>query len=352
MRRTTPLGWLVLSAALFMLATPAVASARAWLGVYTQEVTSDLREALDLPDHGVLVADVVPDSPAARAGLRKGDVILAVDNRNVDSPSELSDVIGNSREGESAAITFVRKGSRRTLAIRLATRPSDERMRSEEDEDEVAPPAPPVPGAPHAAPAPPAPRHEMRWYSDNGPDREQIRKQLRESMPDLENLGPGMAWRMMGRGRLGVRIQTLNGDMASALGASGTKGALVLEVLDDTPAKKAGLRAGDIITAVEGKKVADADDLTSAIRDESGRVSLTVVRRGQSRTVEAELEESPRVLRLRDGQTFIGPGRGGDEGKSGLRSKGNADDQDLREQLQQLREEVRALRREIQDRNR
>jgi C-terminal processing protease CtpA/Prc len=347
MRRTTPLQWLVLSAALFMLAAPTVASARAWLGVYTQEVTGDLREGLDLPDHGVLVARVVPGSPADRAGLRSGDVILAVDTRDVNSPAELSEVIGNAREGESAAITFVREGSRRTLAIRLATRPSDDEMGG--SDDEVAPPAPPAPGAPHAAPAPPAPGDEMRWYSDNGPDREEIRRQVRRGMPDLENLGRSLSM-AMGRGRLGVRIQDLSEDMASALGASGSKGALVLEVLDDTPAEKAGLRAGDIITAVEGKKVADADDLTSALRDESGKVSLTVVRRGQSRTVEAELAESPRVIRLRDGQTFMGPGRMGDEGKPGVRSKGNADDEDLRQQLQQLREEVRALRREIQDR--
>ena len=57
-----------------------------------------------------------------------------------------------------------------------------------------------------------------------------------------------------GRGRLGVRIESLNEDLAGALGAPGKQGVLVLEVLDDTPAARAGLRAGDVILARERQR--------------------------------------------------------------------------------------------------
>ncbi len=351
MRRTKPLRWLVLFAALAVLAAPTVASARAWLGVYTQEVTSDLRDALDLPDYGVLVARIVPGSPAERMGLKKGDVILSVDRHDVNSPAELSDVIGDAREGESVAITFSRGGDRRTLSVRLDSRPDDSG-----DEDRVAP-VPPVPDvapvprmapAPRAPKAPAEPKRTLRWYSSDGPDSKELQEHLGRLGTDFDL--PGLM-AMSGRGRLGVRIQSLSEDLASALGASGSKGVLVLEVLEDTPAQKAGLRAGDIITRVGDERVDDADDLVQALRGENGRTQLTVVRRGQVRTVGVELEDSPRVLRLRDGnRTFVGPGRQGDDQKFEVRLKGEADDEGLRQQLDELRDEVRALRKEIQER--
>jgi len=355
MRRTTPLRWLVLSAALVMLASPSLAEARAWLGVYTQEVTSDLRDALDLSGDGALVSSVVPDGPAERAGLRKGDVIVSVDRRDIGSPEDLSEIIGDAREGESVSLTVVRKGERLVLAVRLGERPADD--------EELAPPAPPAPRAVPAPTTPKAPKapREFRWHSSDDvddADKDEIRKRIREVVPNFEfddGSGPGrrMVWMGgAGRGRLGVRIESLSDDLASALGASGTRGALVVEVLKQTPAEAAGIRAGDIITAVEGTAVYDTDDLVKALADESGKVSVSIVRRGEKRTVEAALEDSPRAIRLRDGKGPMGLGRMGDDGKFDIRIKGDADDEDLRKELQELREQLRELRRELQDNRR
>ena len=87
MRRTTPLKVLVLLALVIAASvttlSAATAAARPWLGVYTQEVTSDLRDGLDLRGDGVLVNRVVDGGPADRAGLRRGDLVIHFNSRAV-----------------------------------------------------------------------------------------------------------------------------------------------------------------------------------------------------------------------------------------------------------------------------
>jgi C-terminal processing protease CtpA/Prc len=351
MRRTTPLRGLVLSAALVALTAPSMASAGAWLGVYTQEVSAELREAFGLSGEGALVSRVVPDGPAARAGLLEGDVIVAANLKDVGSPSELTDLIGAARAGESVSLGIVRKGERKTIAVRLAERPEAGEM--------PAPRAAPSPKSATPAPTPKpqaAPHARMRWYSSEDVDPDEIREQVRRSMPnfefDSESLGPNeeaLVLRGFGRGRLGVRIETLSDDLASALGVPGTKGALVVEVYKKTPAEAAGIRAGDVITAVGTTAVYDTDDLVQALRDGKGKVSVSLVRRGEKRTVEAALEDSPRVIRLRDGRGPMGLGRLGDDGKFDVHIHGDADDEDLRKELDQLRRELSELRKELED---
>ena len=119
MRRTTPLRWLVLSAALVMLASPSLAEARAWLGVYTQEVTGELRDALDLDGDGALVSSVVPDGPADRAA-RKGfalakrleaDVALVFVGHPKTGELVLPDTVATMADEEGVTVrTTIREG--------------------------------------------------------------------------------------------------------------------------------------------------------------------------------------------------------------------------------------------------
>ncbi len=398
MRRTTLRGFIaaaaVLSAVLVGSLHATAAEARAWLGVYTQEVTDELRDGLDLRGaDGVLVARVVPDSPAARAGLRKGDVIVSFAARNVTTPARLSELVGDAREGESVSIIVVRDGERRTLSARLAARtdmaptPSDD----QDDEEAYEVPAPPdAPRAPRAPRAPDAPRRRIEIVhpdGDSAPDAHgkpkvrtfswdghgEMPREMRESLGDLhiegleglqgleglrglegmQDIGPGgKHLRVMvngGKGRLGVRIESLNDDLASALGAAGQKGVLVVEVLRGTPAEKAGLRAGDVITAVDGGAVYDGDDLVKALADKQGTVSLSVLRKGDRRTVEATLEGTPRASRERAGSGQLGLGRTGDRRVIRLRADERTDREELREQLDELREQVRELRQRLED---
>jgi membrane-associated protease RseP (regulator of RpoE activity) len=120
--------WATCRIALLSLAMAGAVAGRAaaqsngtpWLGVTTQQITDELRDGLDYQGAGVIVNRVINDSPADRAGVRKGDVIVNFNSRVIDSPDELSDVVRSARVGQTISLTVMRDGSRRTLSARLA----------------------------------------------------------------------------------------------------------------------------------------------------------------------------------------------------------------------------------------
>ena len=97
------------------------------------------------------------------------------------------------------------------------------------------------------------------------------------------------------RGFLGVQIQPVSSEIAESLGITGTKGALVSEAQADGPAKKAGILAGDIITAVDGKEVASPKELSRVIGGMApGKaVDITVLRDGKSEVIKVDLAQLP-----------------------------------------------------------
>jgi serine protease Do len=112
---------------------------------------------------------------------------------------------------------------------------------------------------------------------------------LRAVMPDLVEGG------RVRRGWLGVGIQPLNAELAESFDAPSSAGALVSRVYEDTPAEEAGLRAGDIITAVNGKKIADNRALSESIAalDPGAEATLTVWREHEELALVVELAERP-----------------------------------------------------------
>jgi serine protease Do len=310
------------------LVGPAAAQSEgtAWLGVYTQSISSGLRDGMDYEGDGILVSRVVDGSPADRAGVRKGDVLISVSGDRVSSPGELSRIVRDHRVGESVNLSIWRDGSRRTIAVRLGARPG-----SGDDpgfEGEIETPAPPAPPR-----APRAPR-----FGDD--DDESPRARRTPRLEAFERDAFDRAFRMR-RGRLGIQIQDLTEDMSEALDVPGGKGVLVVEVMDDTPAKRAGLRAGDVIVRLDDRDVDESSDLTQALDDaRDDRVSITLVRRGARRTVEAEIDRS--------GTRAWSFGDNGDRKVEIHRLGPNSDDRALREELRALREELRVLREKIE----
>ena len=100
---------------------------RGFLGVVAQDVDRELATALELPSSdGVIVADVRPDTPAARAGLVRGDVILSVDDKAVDDPARLRNLVAGAGAEGTVKLEILRKGERRTLSVGLAELPGQD----------------------------------------------------------------------------------------------------------------------------------------------------------------------------------------------------------------------------------
>ena len=112
---------------------------RSWLGVYIQEVTPEIAEQFDLPADakGVLVGDVVKDSPAEKSGIKRGDIITKVNNEEVDSPGELQDKIGSIEIGDKANIEVVRDGKEISFVVRIDEMPTVDGEASELPKEKV-----------------------------------------------------------------------------------------------------------------------------------------------------------------------------------------------------------------------
>jgi serine protease Do len=99
---------------------------RGWLGVSIQPLTPDLATSFGAKDtKGVLISDVVPDSPAGKAGLKPGDILLEFEGKRTEAPSDLQRAVGLTSPGHEAKIKVWREGGERTLDIRIGEAPDD-----------------------------------------------------------------------------------------------------------------------------------------------------------------------------------------------------------------------------------
>lgn len=377
----------VVALALSLLATAATSAfaAQGWLGVTTQSIDSDQRRDLDLTRDGLFVSSVSSGSPADRAGLERGDVILSFGGRSVSEPDELRRLVRNTEPGETATLSIWRDGSRRSLEVRVGELPSGE-------QDLFDTPVPSPPDPPRAPRAPRAPRdlhgedgevHRRMIVDGKELTEEEMDKKMKElekdgvffkdkdfkelkelkDLPGMRSFGnDGRSWSMLapgaGRGRLGVRVERLTDDLAESLGVGGDEGVLVVQVIEDTPAQRAGLRAGDVIVRVEGTTVSDPDELVRVLRDQSGAVDIVVLRKGVRRTISATLDRAgtprarsftptPNVRRFE--RRIPEPNRSPEVYRWRARDEAKSNE-DLREELRQLRRELEELRRELGER--
>lgn len=106
---------------------------RGWIGVGVQDLNSELAESFQVPDtNGVLIASVMPGSPAAKAGIRPGDVLLSVDGRALPDSSAMLNVIAAVAPGRSADVKLLRKGTALEFKVLVGKRPTP-RVRGEEE---------------------------------------------------------------------------------------------------------------------------------------------------------------------------------------------------------------------------
>ena len=188
---------------------------RGQLGVTISPVTPDIAEALGIASGGgALVTQVVKDSPAARAGIRAGDVVTGLNGRKVKSASELRNAIGLLRVGEKVEVTFLRDGESRKVTAEIAD---------------------------------PATAQTAGTTSDDG-----------------KNLPEGSQH----RGFEGALLEDSPGTGS---------GVMVRAVSQGSPAANAGLRVNDVIIAANGNRIGNRADLSAAWRAAAARGGNTLV---------------------------------------------------------------------------
>jgi serine protease Do len=115
---------------------------RGWLGVQIQQVNQDIADSLRLSeDKGALVTEAQGDSPAAKAGIKSGDTILAVNGKAVDGPRELAAEIADMAPGSTVKLTYWRGGEKHDLDVTLGTYPETQEQASVETPSAVEPSA-------------------------------------------------------------------------------------------------------------------------------------------------------------------------------------------------------------------
>lgn len=240
------------------------------IGVSIREVDEGDSKSAKGATAGVVVEDVSTDSPASKAGIRKGDVIVEFDGEKVRSVRQLTRLVQETPAGRSVPAVLLREGQRTPVTVT----PADGGRFSFEGLDDLAdwgrefkyriaprivtPPAPPAPPNP---PTPPS------FVFD------------------------GLLNRAT---RLGISIDSLSPQLAQYFGTK--DGVLVTSVTDDSPAAKAGLKAGDVITGFNGNTVGDPSELRRRIQSlgDGDEFTIAAMRDRKPVTLKGKVERTER----------------------------------------------------------
>jgi serine protease Do len=195
---------------------------RGWIGIRIQEITPEIAKGFNLHDRrGALISDVAAESPAAKAGLRTGDIILNYNSEAIQKSLDLSEKIANARVGAPAKLTVLRNGKYLSLEVMVGKRPSAlaQRFRSPEAD---------------------------------------------------------------AHGTLGIMVENVTPEIRSVMRLASANGALVIEVAPGSAADEGGVQPGDIIRAINHIHVNTVTDLLNVMRslDPGSTVLLAVERQG------------------------------------------------------------------------
>ena len=288
------------------------------LGIRIRDVSKDDVAKFKLPSQsGVAVEEVTKESAAEKAGVKAGDVVVQFDGENVRSAAQLTRLVRESVAGRPVKMAVVREGKRVDLdvapaegegALDLAI--AGGRMPEIERRMQVMPDGPQVYRFERRAPAPgeivPPPGGNFRWEERTPAPGQAVppggalrwRQGVPMPLPEGDVLqwfgesgtpgAPGNFTFMMSRGRLGVNVQELTPELAAYFGVK--DGLLVNSVQADTPAARAGIKAGDVIGSVNGKAVATPNELVKELSDKEGEVTIGVTRDKKPMPLKATLE--------------------------------------------------------------
>lgn len=220
-------------------------SKEGWLGVEVEDVTKRLRERMNLPADvsGAYVRTVVEDSPAEKAGIVDGDVIIKFNDKSIDDSDDLIRAVKRVKPKTDVKIDVVRKGEKKTLTATIGKSP-DMKEFSFNFNDRI----------PRVAPVPRIKPFHFEFFSS-------------------EELN-------------GLRLEKLTKQLGEYFEAPGGKGLLVTQVKKGSVGEKAGFKAGDVIVKINDKTVRTIEEVHEEISDvDKGDVKIGIVRKGKALTL-------------------------------------------------------------------
>jgi serine protease Do len=226
-------------------------------------------QVVDGKESGVVVEEVRPDSPAEKAGVKRSDVIVTFDGERVRSVRQFTRLVQETPPGRTVKATMLRDG--RQTDVEITPREGRGVLRGTYiDRDRF-----------------------------NLPDLDS----LRDRLPDIGAWRGGLPFNfdfdvqgaMSGR-RLGVDVDPITDQLGQFFGAK--QGLLVRSVTDGSAASRAGLKAGDVITSVDGQPVRSREDLIRGLRDaKDDELTIGIVRDRKESSVKAKIEAARRPAR-------------------------------------------------------
>lgn len=235
-----------------------------YLGVQTVDVTKENFSKYGLRDvRGVAVDKVVKDSPAAQAGLQAGDVIVRFNGEEITSILKLTRLINEIAPDHQARVTVLRNGAESEFNVTLGKRKMPSFATGFGPENFSFPDAPDFP----RTPMPPSGTFSV-------------------PIPPMQSDGNNNFFVFSGSRQIGIDVTPLTKQLADYFGVGEGDGLLINTVRKNSPADKAGLKAGDIVTEADGKAIKNKMDLIRLLSEKKeGDVTLTIVRDKNRRTI-------------------------------------------------------------------
>ena len=232
-----------------------------WLGVGVSEISADKMKALKLPEErGALLGKIVPDSPAAKAGLKENDVVLEINGQRIEGTEQFRRMIHEIPAGRTASLTVWRDGRSQNIKVTVGKQEAGDR----------------------------------KMFVD-GPKSFAFKMPTMPAMPDLSGLEHLRTFSMISPGRpvLGIDAENLEGDFGNYFGAPDGEGVLVRGVFANSVAAKAGLKVGDVITSLNGERIHNASELREKLMTshEAKSIKLGVLRNKSAVTLTVELPQ-------------------------------------------------------------
>ncbi len=214
---------------------------KGYLGVHVAALSQQDKEDLGV-GFGVLVTDVVKDKAADKAGIKEDDVVLYFNGEKIRRTQDLVDAVRDTKPGDKVKVKLLRKGKKLDIKVIVD-----------------------------------------KYQSLIG------KLMTRKS-------GNRLLW-FTGSGYLGIQLHQLDSDLAKYFGVAEKEGALVLKVVKESPAEKAGFKTGDVIVAINKKEVTSPEDVQEILSDkEKGdTVDISVVRHKKKTQIKAELGHGPKL---------------------------------------------------------